>query len=230
MISDAAAWAPLGRRGRASLLADVARGLSALHAAGYAHLDLKSHNVLVDSEGSAEGGGGSTGSRATAVLCDFGGAYPVASAEGPPAEGTSGWTAPEILEPPTLRPDARLADIFSFGILVWAVVSGPSGAENPLCGLAGEDCYEPLRTGVRPSFSSELETSEEAKLAATCWSFDAASRPKLADVLRSLEELSLPAPAVEGAKPAAADPQVVSEVPGQVPAPQATPGQPAAAA
>merc|ERR1712083_177585 len=48
------AWENLRRSGRLGLLIHVARALRALYDASFSHLDLKSHNVLVDPD--ADGG------------------------------------------------------------------------------------------------------------------------------------------------------------------------------
>lgn len=166
-------WEALARGGRLDLLVDVGRGLCAMHGASFAHLDIKSHNVLVDQR--ADG-------CWTARICDLGSAYEVGpDALPPPPEGTSGWTAPEILEMhPAAKTwaDPRLADVFSFGVVIWEVVSGPD-IDHPLCGLAGDAYCEALAEGRRPPFPSGMEKSEEAALAAECWKLEAQCRPSL---------------------------------------------------
>merc|ERR1712216_1011507 len=134
-----AAWQKLGRGGQLSLLVDSARGISAIHSSGFAHLDIKSHNVLVDRQADDSWG---------ACICDLGSTYRI-HADGPPpaAEGTAGWTAPEILdespEAVRVRIDPRLADVFSFGVLTWEIVCGP-GVNHPLNHLAGDEYVEAL--------------------------------------------------------------------------------------
>merc|ERR1711907_62090 len=127
-------------------------GLYAIHSAGFAHLDIKSHNVLVDRR--ADGSW-------TACICDLGSTHRVQT-EGsfPQPEGTAGWTAPEILDelPEHLRVkvDPRCADIFSFGVLIWEVLSGPERS-HPLNHLAGNDYVEALARGTRPPFLPDAE-------------------------------------------------------------------------
>lgn len=178
LLANRARWTALGRHGRLMLLRDVACGLEVIHAAGYAHLDVKSHNVVVDCKAD---------DTWVARLCDFGSAYGVNSGKPPPpAGGTSGWTAPEILEPPAALelPDHRLADVFSFGVLIWAVSSGP-GANNPLCGLCEDDFGKALISGQRPVFPLDA-SEEEVTLAAKCWQYDARCRPSMADVAQAV--------------------------------------------
>ena len=90
----------------------------------------------------------------------------------PPPEGTAGWTAPEILDesPESVRVkiDPRLADVFSFGVLIWEVVSGP-GRSHPLNHLAGSAYVEALASGCRPLFTREVENLDESVLARECW-------------------------------------------------------------
>merc|ERR1712232_1282052 len=101
------------------------------------------------------------------------------------AEGTSGWTAPEILsEEPLVSPDLRPADVFSMAVVIWEVLSGPT-AVHPLSGLAGDDYCDALAAGRRPEFPDHV-FQEEIGLAARCWEFDAAKRPPINSVLDHL--------------------------------------------
>jgi serine/threonine protein kinase len=93
------------------VLADVARGLVAAHAAGVIHRDLKPANVLLR-QGTDE-----------AVVADFGVAAEAAG-QGPPdaaQAGTHGYMAPEQAAgaPPSVR-----SDLFSFGVLAHRVIAG----------------------------------------------------------------------------------------------------------
>jgi serine/threonine protein kinase len=178
LVNQRDEWTMLGSDGRRSLLVGAARGLTALHGAGFAHLDVKSHNILVDHQ---PAGG------YTAQICDLGSSYRVGSGLQVPAEGTSGWVAPEILcqpigapgeAPPPLEP--RLADVFSFGVVIWEVVAGP-GANHPLCGLVDDEYCEALAGGRRPTFPEEAD-SRQVALATVCWELQASRRPSMAEV------------------------------------------------
>lgn len=85
------------------------------------------------------------------------------------------------------RPCERLADVFSFGVLVWQVVSGPS-ADNPLCGLAEDEYCAALADGKRPLFIGQARSEEEV-LATECWHIEAARRPQLSEVEHRLASL-----------------------------------------
>lgn len=176
LIRNASAWDVMPRAARIALLSDAACGLTALHEANFAHLDIKSHNILVDRKESGVW---------VAQLCDLGSACCVTSGLPPPPEGTSGWTAPEILDPSSVQPraDPRLADVFSFGVVIWEAVSGPV-ADHPLCGLAGDDYCVEVACGVRPIFPDAA--SPEAMLAERCWKFEAKDRPAITEVAACL--------------------------------------------
>jgi len=113
-----------------AILSDVLEGLSAAHAAGLLHCDIKPHNILLTKEGRA-------------VLADFGLAYR------PPAEagasvyqsvslerdrqtlaGTLGYLAPELLDgaPPSPR-----SDVYGLAITLFEMLTGrrPVGPELP---------------------------------------------------------------------------------------------------
>jgi serine/threonine protein kinase len=107
---------PADRAG--SLIAQVADGLDAVHAAGLVHRDVKPANVLV-----GEAGPGDDGS--TAYLTDFGLAKLAASATGLTATGevigTVDYMAPEQIEGG--RVDAR-TDVYALGCVLFHAVTG----------------------------------------------------------------------------------------------------------
>jgi serine/threonine protein kinase len=102
----------------ASLIAQVADGLDAVHAAGLVHRDVKPANVLV-----AERQPGDDGS--TAYLTDFGLAKIAASTSGLTATGevigTVDYMAPEQIE--GRRVDAR-TDVYALGCVLFHAVAG----------------------------------------------------------------------------------------------------------
>ena len=124
-----------------ALSLDVAKALAAVHAAGQAHRDIKSANVLLTrAPGDV---------RLTAKLCDWGSAsllkdslparplppaWPTNIFPGAPAPvmwtpvGTLLWMAPEMLDPhvqgakPPKGASGATADVYSFGILLWELL------------------------------------------------------------------------------------------------------------
>ena len=111
-----AAWStadgPLPPDDAARLIAQVADGLDAVHAAGLVHRDVKPHNVIVDEEGDAH-------------LTDFGLAKAMASTSGLTATGqvigTVDYMAPEQIE--ARRVDAR-TDVYALGGVLFNAITG----------------------------------------------------------------------------------------------------------
>jgi len=175
-------WGSFGLSTANDIMLGIVRGLAAIHAAGFAHLDVKSHNILMDPM--------SPGPGWISRICDLGSARSLQDGrhEHDPVErGTSGWTAPEMLgDSLELHPIFQRADVFSVGIVIWEVLTGP-GRENPLCGLAGDDYCKRLSAGSRPRFLDRAKDTVMAKLAARCWEFEPHLRPTLHEVVECLE-------------------------------------------
>ncbi len=103
---------PLSPDDAARLIAQVADGLDAVHAAGLVHRDVKPHNVIVDEEGDAH-------------LADFGLAKAMGATSGLTATGqvigTVDYMAPEQIE--AERVDAR-TDVYALGGVLFHAVTG----------------------------------------------------------------------------------------------------------
>jgi serine/threonine protein kinase len=109
---------PLSLQLAASLVADVADGLDAVHEAGLVHRDVKPANVLVGEPATDDDG-------PTAYLTDFGLAKIAASTSGLTATGevigTIDYMAPEQIE--ASRVDAR-TDVYALGCVLFHAVTG----------------------------------------------------------------------------------------------------------
>ena len=90
---------------------NLAEGLDALHAAGVVHRDIKSSNILFDTDGAA-------------MLTDFGlakgRAYTVLTRPGQ-VVGTLDYLAPELIKG---KPATALTDIYALGCTVFECVTG----------------------------------------------------------------------------------------------------------
>lgn len=118
----------------ASIIADVADGLAAAHAAGIVHRDVKPENVLLDLA-AAPGPGGAP----RAKLTDFGVARLVDAPRRTRATriiGTPDYLAPEIIE--GLEPRAAV-DIYALATVLYELLAGftPSAAATPARCCAG---------------------------------------------------------------------------------------------
>jgi len=98
-----------------TLLSDIADGLSALHAFGVVHGDIKPENILIFcSENSG---------RLLAKVCDFGFSATASSGDAPRGH-TEGWTAPECSGENDIRGEAESTrDLYSFGLVSLYVCS-----------------------------------------------------------------------------------------------------------
>ena len=112
-----AADGPLAAEDAAELIAQVADGLDAVHAAGLVHRDVKPANVIVEGSPADDG--------SAAFLTDFGLAKAMASTAGLTATGevigSVDYMAPEQIE--GQRVDAR-TDVYALGCVLFHAVSG----------------------------------------------------------------------------------------------------------
>ncbi|MFN7698480.1 MAG: protein kinase domain-containing protein [Deltaproteobacteria bacterium] len=116
MHQRARAETPLYRA--VEILADIARGLAAVHASGILHADIKAENIVIE-RGSGR-----------AVLVDFGLAHDVRRelaggdwSESEPMLGTPQYIAPELYWVDDARPTAQ-SDIYALAVVAHELVTG----------------------------------------------------------------------------------------------------------
>ena len=166
----------------AQIALDVARALAAAHAAGVAHGDVKSTNVLFSATKSDK-----------ALLADFGIAACVRSALPSTfaalravASSPLNWTAPEALNEEDAQHGQLPADIFSFGVLLYELACGavPWGGRGVMA------IAEAVRAGRRPEVPAGVTVDSRVKeLMERCWNQDPGARPSARQLVEELAAL-----------------------------------------
>ncbi|GAA1939883.1 serine/threonine-protein kinase [Streptomyces durmitorensis] len=198
-----------------AIVADVADGLAAAHAAGIVHRDVKPENVLLDMQGPLGPGGSHP-----ALLTDFGVAKLIDSPRRTRATkiiGTPDYLAPEIIE--GLPPRAAV-DIYALATVLYELLAGftPFGGGHPGAVLRRHvtETVVPL-----PGIPDELW-----QLMVQCLAKAPASRlraSELAARLRELQSLVVGMPPLDVDEP---DTEPLAEEAEEEPAPEPAPGAP----
>lgn len=95
------------------ILLDVARGLATLHAAGFAHRDIKLDNVMIEFN--------EAGEFVRDVIIDFGFTMRVSEIPHGSAQGSICYSAPEIVKRGLCT---EKVDIWAFGVMVFVILHG----------------------------------------------------------------------------------------------------------
>ncbi|KAH0719411.1 hypothetical protein KY290_016340 [Solanum tuberosum] len=150
---------------------DVSKGMSYLHQNNIIHRDLKTANLLMDEHGVVKVG-------------DFGVARVQTQTGVMTAEtGTYRWMAPEVIEH---KPYDHKADVFSFGIVMWELLTGeiPYAYLTPLQAAIGV-----VQQGLRPTIPKSTHP-KLAELLEKCWQQDPTQRPDFSEILDILKQLT----------------------------------------
>ena len=157
---------------RIAVARQVAVGLEAVHAAGLVHGDVKPSNVFVES-------------TANVKLLDFGTSRRLESLVGSLSSraGTPAYIAPEVLRAGKLSPQA---DMFSFGVLVFELVTGA----NPLRRDSLAETFRAVMDSRLP-VESLREASASPSVTAIlerCLEKEASVRPEsFSEIIRALD-------------------------------------------
>ncbi|KAM8892874.1 receptor-interacting serine/threonine-protein kinase 3-like isoform 1-T2 [Spinachia spinachia] len=153
----------------------VAVGMNFLHQRDLMHHDLKPSNVLLDADLNAK-------------LADFGlsrksTSCTVTTRETGILQGSYKYMPPEAFEP-SYQP-VRSFDIYSYGILLWSIISG----KEPYPSNNSELVMNGVARGDRPRLKHIVKMEEEALvvLMRGCWDHSPSKRPPFKDVLKTTE-------------------------------------------
>ncbi|XP_058101014.1 serine/threonine/tyrosine-protein kinase HT1-like [Magnolia sinica] len=148
---------------------DIARGMEYVHSQGVIHRDLKPENILFDEEFCLK-------------IADFGiaceAAYCDSVAENP---GTYRWMAPEMIKH---KPYGRKVDVYSFGLVLWEMVTGtiPYEEMTPV-----QAAFAVVNKNLRPTIPANCPAALRA-LIEQCWSLYPEKRPEFWQIVKVLEQ------------------------------------------
>ncbi|PKA64616.1 Serine/threonine-protein kinase HT1 [Apostasia shenzhenica] len=147
---------------------EIARGMEYVHSQGVIHRDLKPENILFDEDFCVK-------------IADFGVAceelYCDALADD---AGTYRWMAPEMIKH---KRYGRKVDVYSFGLLLWEMVTGTVPFEDmtPI-----QAAFAVVNKNMRPIIPSDCPVALRA-LIEQCWSSLPEKRPEFSEIVKVLE-------------------------------------------
>ncbi|XP_075090320.1 RAF-like serine/threonine-protein kinase 24 [Nicotiana tabacum] len=178
----------LDRRKRLIIAMDAAFGMEYLHSKNIVHFDLKCDNLLVNLKDP---------SRPICKVADFGlSKIKRNTLVTGGVRGTLPWMAPELLNGGSNKVSEKV-DVFSFGIVLWEILTGEEPYANMHYGaIIGGIVSNTLRPPV-PSFCD----SEWRMLMEQCWAPDPAIRPSFSEIARRLRAMAAACPTRPQAHP-----------------------------
>ncbi|KAF5729214.1 hypothetical protein HS088_TW21G01373 [Tripterygium wilfordii] len=167
----------LDRRKRLIIAMDAAFGMEYLHSKNIVHFDLKCDNLLVNLKDSL---------RPICKVGDFGlSKIKRNTLVTGGVRGTLPWMAPELLNGGSSMVSEKV-DVFSFGIVLWEILTGEEPYSNMHYGaIIGGIVNNTLRPLV-PSFCDP----EWKLLMEQCWAPDPIARPSFTEIARRLRTMS----------------------------------------
>ncbi|KAM1453955.1 hypothetical protein FF1_003546 [Malus domestica] len=150
---------------------DVSKGMTYLHQNNIIHRDLKAANLLMDE-------------NEVVKVADFGVARVNSQSGVMTSEtGTYRWMAPEVIQH---KPYDHKADVFSFGVVLWELLTGKLPYEHltPLQAAVGV-----AQKGLRPTIPKNTPP-KLAELLEKCWQQDPAPRPDFSEIIENLQTLA----------------------------------------
>ncbi|KAE9592817.1 putative protein kinase TKL-Pl-6 family [Lupinus albus] len=175
----------LDRRKRLIIAMDAAFGMEYLHAKNIVHFDLKCDNLLVNLKDPL---------RPICKVADFGlSKIKRNTLVSGGVRGTLPWMAPELLNGGSNKVSEKV-DVFSFGIVLWEILTGEEPYANMHYGaIIGGIVNNTLRPTI-PGYCDH----EWRILMEQCWAPNPAVRPCFAEIARRLREMLAAAPQTRG--------------------------------
>ncbi|KAL1300037.1 uncharacterized protein [Arachis hypogaea] len=170
----------LDRRKRLIIAMDAAFGMEYLHSKNIVHFDLKCDNLLVNLKDPL---------RPICKVGDFGlSKIKRNTLVSGGVRGTLPWMAPELLNGSSNKVSEKV-DVFSFGIVLWEILTGEEPYANMHYGaIIGGIVNNTLRPTIPSYCDSEWRTLMEQ-----CWAPNPAVRPSFTEIARRLRVMSVAA-------------------------------------
>ncbi|KAL3637610.1 hypothetical protein CASFOL_018778 [Castilleja foliolosa] len=170
----------LDRRKRLILAMDAAFGMEYLHSKNVVHFDLKCDNLLVNMKDP---------SRPICKVGDFGlSKIKRTTLVSGGVRGTLPWMAPELVIGTSNKVSEKV-DVFSFGIVLWEILTG----EEPYANMHyGAIIGGIVNNNLRPTIPSYCD-AEWRGLMEQCWAPNPTSRPSFTEIASRLRVMSVSA-------------------------------------
>ncbi|KAK4434696.1 Serine/threonine-protein kinase EDR1 [Sesamum alatum] len=167
----------LDRRKRLIIAMDAAFGMEYLHSKNIVHFDLKCDNLLVNLKDP---------SRPICKVGDFGlSKIKRNTLVSGGVRGTLPWMAPELLNGSSNKVSEKV-DVFSFGIVLWEILTG----EEPYANMHyGAIIGGIVNNTLRPTIPSYCD-AEWRRLMEQCWAPNPAIRPSFTEIASRLRVMS----------------------------------------
>ncbi|KAK1326426.1 Serine/threonine-protein kinase CTR1 [Acorus calamus] len=168
----------LDRKKRLIIAMDAAFGMEYLHSKNIVHFDLKCDNLLVNLKDPH---------RPICKVGDFGlSKIKRNTLVSGGVRGTLPWMAPELLNGSSNKVSEKV-DVFSFGIVMWEILTG----EEPYANMHyGAIIGGIVNNTLRPPIPS-LCDAEWRRLMEQCWAPDPVTRPSFTEIARRLRVMSV---------------------------------------
>ncbi|KAH7528077.1 uncharacterized protein LOC107417903 [Ziziphus jujuba] len=167
----------LDRRKRLIIAMDAAFGMEYLHSKNIVHFDLKCDNLLVNLKDPL---------RPICKVGDFGlSKIKRNTLVSGGVRGTLPWMAPELLNGSSIKVSEKV-DVFSFGIVLWEILTG----EEPYANMHyGAIIGGIVNNTLRPTIPSYCDP-EWRRLMEQCWAPNPAARPSFTEIASRLRVMS----------------------------------------